>query len=298
MIVTDNFNLAPTLYDADKYYITGTISDDNYWDEIDKICEDNNVGLIISLIDQELEHLAKRKDVFSKKGILVNAGDYDCIHACFDKLLLLNYLKQNGFPCIKTYCSVQEVMNAIRKKEVEYPLFAKPRCGYGSRGIFKINNENELTNLSIYDGEYLFQEFIDGVEYGVDVFVDLLSNKICSIFIKKKIKMRAGETDKSVSYKNKELFDIIQKFTYEYGLVGANDIDVFEREGVFYISEVNPRFGGGYIHAYECGENFPCMLINNMEGIVNTPCIGKYKEGVYMMKYFDIRMWEEENSNE
>ena len=57
-----------------------------------------------------------------------------------------------------------------------------------------------------------------------------------------------------------------------------------------YISEVNPRFGGGYLHAYECGERFPFFLMNNMNGIVNKPCIGKYESGVYMMKYFDIHM--------
>ena len=107
---------------------------------------------------------------------------------------------------------------------------------------------------------------------------------------KKKLKMRAGETDKSVSYKNKALFDMIEKFAGEFKLIGANDIDVFEQDGKFYISEVNPRFGGGYIHAYECGEKFPKYLINNMNGISNQPNIGRYEEDVYMMKFFDIKM--------
>ena len=44
------------------------------------------------------------------------------------------------------------------------------------------------------------------------------------------------------------------------------------------------------MHAYECGERFPFFLMNNMNGIVNKPCIGKYESGVYMMKYFDIHM--------
>ena len=102
--------------------------------------------------------------------------------------------------------------------------------------------------------------------------------------------MRAGETDKSVSYKNEKLFWTITKFAQEMQLRGTNDIDVFERNGEFYISEINPRFGGGYLHAYECGVNFPMFLINNMNGIVNIPDIGNYKENVYMMKYFDVKM--------
>lgn len=59
--------------------------------------------------------------------------------------------------------------------------------------------------------------------------------------------MRAGETDKSVSYKNEKLFRLIEKFSKGFGLVGTNDIDVFEQDGEFYISEVNPRFGGGIL---------------------------------------------------
>ena len=69
-----------------------------------------------------------------------------------------------------------------------------------------------------------------------------------------------------------------------------NDIDVFEKNGECYISEVNPRFGGGYLHAYECGENFPAYLIQNMNGKKNEVSIGNYEEGIYMMKYFDIGM--------
>ena len=108
--------------------------------------------------------------------------------------------------------------------------------------------------------------------------------------------MRAGETDKSVSFKSENLFETIKKFVKLYGLKGANDVDVFERNGEFFVSEVNPRFGGGYLHAYACGVDFPRYLINNMNGIINEPNIGEYKENVYMMKYFDIKMIEGESN--
>lgn len=69
---------------------------------------------------------------------------------------------------------------------------------------------------------------------------------------------------------------------------GMIDIDVFKVEDTYYISEVNPRFGGGYPHAYEAGVNFPKMLINNLEGITNKCSFSSYKERVYMMKYSDV----------
>ena len=57
----------------------------------------------------------------------------------------------------------------------------------------------------------LIQEFMDGTEYGADVYIDMISGEVVSIFIKEKIKMRAGETDKSVSVKDDELFGMIKK---------------------------------------------------------------------------------------
>ena len=288
VIATDSYYLAPALYEADRYYVTKRWNEKEYWDEIDEICRKNEIGLILSLVDPELELLAMQKNHFRQMGIMVNIGESNVIHNCFDKWETFQFLQRNGYPYIKTYNNITNVKKELGKGNLSYPLFAKPRCGSGSAGIQKIENESQLN--SVCGDEVMIQEYMSGQELGVDVYVDLISGEVISIFAKKKLKMRAGETDKSVSYKNEKLFATIEKFCKEFGLVGANDIDVFEQKGEFYISEVNPRFGGGYLHAYECGERFPLYLINNMNGIMNTPRIGQYESDIYMMKYFDIRM--------
>jgi len=102
--------------------------------------------------------------------------------------------------------------------------------------------------------------------------------------------MRAGETDKSVSIKNEKLFNLIRNFVKKAGFKGVIDIDIFEKDGEYYISEVNPRFGGGYPHAYECGVNIPKMIINNIDGKTNDEVIGNYDEGIYMMKFNELKI--------
>ena len=79
-------------------------------------------------------------------------------------------------------------------------------------------------------------------------------------------------------------------FVKKLGFVGQIDIDVFEKNGKFYISEVNPRFGGGYPHAYECGCNFPKYMINNLMSKTNPSKVGLYDEDIYMMKYLDLKI--------
>ena len=65
-------------------------------------------------------------------------------------------------------------------------------------------------------------------------------------------------------------------------------IDIFDIDGEYYISEVNPRFGGGYPHAYECGCDHMKLIENNLEGNSNKTAIGTYKSDIYMMKYNEI----------
>ena len=71
---------------------------------------------------------------------------------------------------------------------------------------------------------------------------------------------------------------------------GIIDIDIFKVNNEYYISEVNPRFGGGYPHAYECGVNIPRMIIENIYGNINVNTIGHYKAGTYMMKFNEVKI--------
>lgn len=108
--------------------------------------------------------------------------------------------------------------------------------------------------------------------------------------------MRAGETDKAVSFKDPVLFELIERFVGETGFKGQVDIDVFYIGGEYYISEVNPRFGGGYPHAYESGCDHIELIVNNLDGVANKPRIGEYDEGIVMMKYNELHCMRIETS--
>ena len=143
--------------------------------------------------------------------------------------------------------------------------------------------------------DLMIQEYMNGTEYGADVYIDMISGEPVAIFVKEKIKMRAGETDKSVSIKDEKLFKLIENFCKMVGFKGIIDIDIFKVNDEYYISEVNPRFGGGYPHAYECGVNIPKMIIENIMGNINENVIGEYEEGIYMMKYNEVRVMKNSN---
>ena len=290
VVLTDNYILAPALYESDYHYVTKRWDEEGYWEEIEEICKKEKIGLVISLVDPELELLAKEKQRLEALGACVSIADEDVIRRTYDKYDTLEFVREHGYPWIKSYCNYQEVEQALRNNELSFPVITKPRRGSGSVGIEIVNDSDRLRHICQEHKDVIIQEYVTGQELGVDVYVDLITGDVVSIFAKKKLKMRAGETDKSVSFKDEKLFQLITSFVKEFGLKGVNDIDVFEYDGEYYISESNPRFGGGYIHAYAAGVDFPQLLINNMLGIQNDIRITDYQEELYMMKYFDIKV--------
>lgn len=285
VIVTDCDRFAPTLYIADKSYIVPRIDDENYIPKIKEICKKENIKGILSLIDPELSLLSYRRDEFENLGIKVIVSDYDTVETCFDKMDMFRFLLDNGFKTAKTYDKFEDFHTDYKVGKISLPVFVKPRKGSASLGINKIDDLEMLKLLKSKDDDLLIQEFLDGQEYGVDVYVDLISKEVVSIYAKKKIRMRSGETDKAVSVLDDKLFKLVEDFIKKLGVLGPIDIDVFEIDGEYYISEINPRFGGGYLLAYEGGENFPLYIKNNLKGIKNEKNIGSYEEGLYMFKH-------------
>ena len=292
VIVTDCSNLAPAIYEADGYYIVPRITDENYINIILDICKKENIDTLISLIDPELSLISKNIELFREIGVNPIISDYDKVEMCFDKYEMYKFLINNNFKTPKSYIDKEKFLEDLEKGEITFPVFVKPVRGSASININKINNKEELEVVWKQADNLIIQEFMNGQEYGADVYIDMLSNEPVAIFTKKKIKMRAGETDKSVSVKDEALFNLIKDFVKKAGFKGIIDIDIFEIDGEYYISEVNPRFGGGYPHAYECGVNVPKMIINNVKGIENEEQIGNYKENIYMMKYNEIKIIE------
>ena len=290
VIVTDCSNLAPAIYEADEYYIVPRIDEPGYLERILTICKEEKINALLTLIDPEISLISKNIEKFKEIGVTPIVSDFEKVEICFDKFEMYKFLKDNGFKTAKSYISKEKFYQDLENKEINFPVFVKPVKGSASLNINKITSKDELEVIWNKSTDLMIQEFMNGQEYGVDAYIDMISQKTVAIFAKKKIKMRAGETDKAESIKDEKLFDIIKDFIKKAGFKGIIDIDVFEINGEYYISEVNPRFGGGYPHAYECGVNVPKMIINNINKKENLEQIGNYEENVFMMKYNEIEI--------
>lgn len=279
---------APALYEADEFFIVPRITHDHYLEHILALCQVHQIHAVFSLIDPELSLLAANHKRFEAIGVTPIISKATAIEMAFNKYLFYQFCKMHEIETIKTYHQLEDFICDHEHEDIDFPVFVKPINGSASINIQRVDNLQALTVLFEQYDDLIIQEFMHGQEIGVDVYVDLYSKEVVSIFAKEKITMRAGETDKSRSFKDQYLFDIIKDFIKHSGFVGMIDFDIFKRGNDYVISEVNPRFGGGYLHAFEAGVNFPRLLINNLQGKINPPDIGQYSENTYMMKYNDV----------
>lgn len=292
VIATDCSNLAPAIYDADKYYIVPRMTDDGYLDVILDICKNEKITGVLSLIDPELSLIANNVDKFESVGTRVIGSSYELCERSLDKYEMYKWLVENGYKFAKSYMDKDEFFADLDNETAKFPVFVKPARGSASISISKVIDRETVDLLFAHEDGLMIQEFLDGQEIGADVYIDMITGDVVSIFTKKKIKMRAGETDKAVSFKDEKLFELIKEFVIRAGYRGQIDIDIFDINGEYYISEVNPRFGGGYPHAYESGSDHMSLIVNNLEGKANDCVIGNYRENTYMMKYNELKVIE------
>lgn len=260
-----------------------------YIDEILTICKSERINGVLSLIDPELSLLAQHEADFKSVGTKVIGSSYELCELALDKWSMYNWLTDHNYRCAKTYVKFETFEQALASGEVTFPIFVKPRFGSASLHISKADDLEAAGFLFKQQPDMIVQEFLNGQEIGVDVYTDMLSGQVVAAFTKNKLVMRAGETDKAISIKDEKLFTLISRFIEESGYRAQIDMDIFKIGDDYYISEVNPRFGGGYPHAYECGVKTPQMIVHNLNGQENVPQIGAYKSGVVMMKYNEIK---------
>ena len=282
IIATDMQLSAPALQVADIKVQVPAVYASNYINSTLDICRNYHVNAIISLNDLELPILAENKVKFEAEGVTVVVSSPEVIDICFDKYKTAQWVESIGLKAPKTYVRLNDVKKALAKGEMTFPLFMKPRWGSGSIGLETIEDMEELeiyyhilmkkikksilATASVGEEYIMVQEKLTGEEFGLDVMNDLKGNNV-GVSVKKKLAMRAGETDKAITVDLPEVREMGKKIGENLHHIGNLDMDIMQRaNGDYCVLELNPRFGGGYPFSYEAGVNLPKAILQWLKG--------------------------------
>ena len=288
VVVTDCSANSPALYRADKYYIVPRMSEPNYLPKLFNICELEGIDAVLPLQEDELILIADHAEEFKNRNVLPIISSLELVNLCRDKYSFYKKMEEIGVLSIPT--GLVENKDEIIER-YGFPIFMKPRCGAGSVSNMLVNNASLIdANVENHDEEFIVQPYIDGQEYGVNFYVDFLTGELTDLFIMEKIRMRAGETEKSMSVHDDEIERIVKTLCEKLPFRGPIDMDIMRRNNEYYVLEVNPRFGGGYPHTYSCGVDFIRKIAQNAAGIPNNVNQTEYEDGIVAFRYSAISL--------
>jgi hypothetical protein len=272
-----------TLTLADEYVLTPLIYSPEYIDFLLDYARKKQIGAIIPLFDIDAGVLASNKARFEDNGIRIITGSAETLALCNDKWKMFLFLSEHGISTPKTFLSFEGCLQAIQEREITFPIIVKPRWGMGSIGIYTADTEDELivfgkklkrqifkTYLK-YESQQdqdrcvIFQEMIPGTEFGLDVINDLQGQYILTS-VKRKLAMRAGETDVAITVRVPALEKIGERLSALMRHSGNLDVDCFLVDGQPCVLEMNCRFGGQFPFSYLAGTDLPRQIVRWLEG--------------------------------
>lgn len=268
---------ATALFHADRHVLTPPIHHPDYLDFLLEYGVRHGIRSIVPLFDQDLPILARATQRFEEVGIRVVVSTEAAVACCNDKLETDRFARAHGLASPVTLADRVEVRRALAEGWLSYPVVVKPRRGMGSIGVYVAENAAEL---AVFEArilrdisrtylrhecpgpphrEVLYQQHLDGPEYGLDVVNDLAGEFRIAV-AKRKLAMRSGETDAARTVEDPRLAEIGRRLSSALRHPGLVDVDVREHHGELYLLEMNARFGGGYPFSHLAGLDVPRAL--------------------------------------
>ena len=276
IVSTDSNSLSAGFFLSDFYYIIPPFNDKFFIEKLLKIIKEQNIKVLMPSSGFDIYGYSTNYDLIVEAGAIPIVSRRNVLEICRDKLLSYKFLS-NKFPFAFTWASYEKIDT--------FPLIAKPRFGKGSNNIIKIENKLDLDYVLRKFKNMIFQEYLPGTEYTVDVLSDLTEKPIMAI-PRIRIDTKAGISVKGKIKRDIMIENLCKKTAETLGIKGPCCIQLKEsKNGELKIIEINPRLGGGTIFTTLAGANFPAMLLE-MASNNNNLIIPNVSE-ITVLRYFE-----------
>lgn len=239
------------------------------------------IKVLFPLSDLDLLLLAENKSAFSDLGCQVIIASPQTILCCNDKTQTFAFCKEMGLPT-PVICIESNLYQG------PYPAFKKHIFGSGSSGTKYIHSQQDLVDF--VSGRDMLQPFISGEEFGLDI-LNSLDGEFVAVCVKRKLLMRAGETDKAEVIRDSALEALGRFISRSFRHIGNLDCDILRSDdGSLFCIDFNPRFGGGYPFTHLAGYNYLKAILDMVRG--QTPSLPSSPKPITVMKGISIHWCE------
>lgn len=283
-------NLCQSFDKVKKYYVisSANLGEKLVIEDFLKIINEIKPDWIISGPEEEILILAKNENILDKYNVKLFHPKYSTLEIISDKYKSYSLLNKNlNFP--DTWLLEEADLSMFDENE-DYIL--KPRFGRGSSNIYKIKGKDIkfLKYTSLLNKNFIIQKYIDGVEYTADVLCDM-DGRILNIVTRERLMVDSGISIISKTVKDYFIPNYIQKLTDLIPFRGMFCVQFIKRFNKYYLTDINPRFGGGSILSLYSVNSLKNNLLSLLKGELDNLVYNKindYQEHFLLRYYKDI----------
>jgi carbamoyl-phosphate synthase large subunit len=304
VIVLDYDPNAATAAAADDYRPVPAFTSSEYADALLEVVDELQPELFISLNDHELTALSEGlADKLRARGIVTPVLDQASHRAVADKLAMSQALQRAGISTPPTVL-LSDVVAVHQLLNTASHVIVKDRWGSGSSGLRRFTAEqacrwveDRYANASDEEAlgfdEIIVQPDVGGQEYGLDVVTAVRGGPVEGVLARRKLGMRHGETSSAMTVQNTPFIGLAAALNAALGIRGSVDVDVMlTDDGVPYVIDVNPRFGGGYPFVHVAGADVPHFYLASTLGFTPRSDWDNYRIGHIGAKHEGIIAFE------
>lgn len=237
--------------------------DEGYIDWLVQVIEKHDVGLIVPGIEIDMKVWNENRHALERAGARLLLNESGLIRLCADKWDFYRYMKENDLPYV-----IRSSLDRDYEKltgSLGRSLLIKPRVGYGSRGIVKVDSQEVFERYKAEIGENcLVQEFVgtDEEEYSCSAFGDGEGGLFGMLSLQRFLS-KDGYTERATVVEDADLQVAVGRLVEHFKPVGPTNFQ-FRRcqAGGLKLLEINPRISSSTSIRSAFGYNEPAMSVD------------------------------------
>lgn len=276
IIVTDSDSLAPGVFMADIFSTMPEAREESLFvDKLFELVKFHKVTVLMPSSGFDIYPYSKYRKELQELGANAVVSDIEVLEICRDKVRTYQEL----LPRFKVPFTTTEPA-----KISSFPVIAKPRFGKGSRDVIMIEDESDLRYVTSKYHDMIFQQYLPGIEYTIDVLSDLNKEPLFAV-PRIRLQTKGGISTKGKIVRNQKMEEDCMNIAKSIGIRGPCCIQMKEtHDSEPQLVEVNARLGGGTIFTTLAGANMPELILDLVEGQeISIPKISE----VTVMRYFE-----------
>jgi carbamoyl-phosphate synthase large subunit len=231
-----------------------------YWDSL---IQRHDIQIVLPGLEVDMVYLDKNRDWFGSRGVRLALNTPNLIRITANKWEFGKALADIGYSVIPSF-RPNTWQEAVEKLGVP-PLLLKPLQGNGSRGIIKLDNEQDFeywrTKTS---GDWMLQRIVGkpDEEYTVGVFGLGNGHFIGPLIFRRRLSL-AGNTQEAEVVLDHPILEVaVKKLCQHFFPIGPTNLQFRVDGDVAYLLEINPRFSSSNSLRTAFGYNEAIMAID------------------------------------